>query len=308
MKWAIIGIIAVILLGAIGYAVYTLTDVPEQTQEWWDEKKLDNFETLANRELDDNEKKIADLEKTLDEKRAEEKLWEGDESFKENNFMTFKQTGFKTKLGYDALEKFYMAQGKALGAAYKKAAQGPDVVIDDSTGKMSEDMEITVDLPDWDGESWPAWDGKATFSKTITAGDIRKHTERLSTDLEVIKTERQGVEDVVKQYKSLISDMESQIAEMKDQLREMRQQVTIISAKIKVEKAKADLDELNASIRGESDKSELGNLIRGYNERKTKLQAEQLVRAEKTAEKDVSASDLTRKGSSGSSTKNQFLD
>ena len=51
MKWAIIGIVALVVLGGVGYAVYTLTNAPEQAQEWWDEKKLDNFETLEVVEL-----------------------------------------------------------------------------------------------------------------------------------------------------------------------------------------------------------------------------------------------------------------
>ena len=101
MKWALIGIVALAVIGGGGYAIYKLTDAPEQAQEWWDEKKLDNFETLANRELDDFEKKIAEHKQIQKKMKVDRVLWAGHAELGDANFKEQKDTGFWTLYGYE---------------------------------------------------------------------------------------------------------------------------------------------------------------------------------------------------------------
>ncbi|MCA8913123.1 MAG: hypothetical protein KDB82_15590 [Planctomycetes bacterium] len=301
MKWAIIGIIAVIVLGGAGYAIYTLTSAPEDAQAWWDEKKLDNFETLANRELEDYETKISEHKKTLQQLKVQRILWAGDEKLGDSNFREQKDTGFWTLYGYQKQQEYRNGQGEALANAYKAAASAGDAVIDADTGELDGETLISVELPTRDGGS---------STRDIKATDVLAllNTE-IENDLIEIEANIGRVEQMVDQYDKSIVAWEQQIQAEEDGLKELRKQVKSIAAEIKLQKAKEDLAELNKTINGESDDSELGKMIRNFEDRKTKFKAEELVAADegKKGGGSISLSDLDKPTTAKAPKKSRFL-
>lgn len=287
MKWAVIGVIALVVLGAGGYAVYKLTDAPERAQEWWDEKKLDNFETLANRELDEFEKKIAGHKDTLKKLKVEKITWEGHEELGDANYKEQK-TGFWTLLGYQKQHAYRTKQGNALGAAYTKALDAKGT-MDSTTGEKSlpADTVIAVELPSKDG---------LTSARELKAEDILKLLGDIEVELVELEANAKRVEGVVAEYAKSIQAWEDQIKLEEEELKNLRKEVKLVAAEIKIQKAKEDLAELNKAINGQGGNSELGKMIRKYEERKTKFKAEELVAADegKKAKTGVSLDDLDK--------------
>jgi hypothetical protein len=300
MKWAIIAVVALVVLGGVGYGIYTLTSVPEDAQEWWDEKKLDNFEVLANRELDDFEKKIAEHKAAQKKLKVDRILWAGHEDLGDANFKEQKETGFWTLLGYQKELEHRTKQGEALAAAYKQAASAAGAVIDSSTGELAADAKITCAVPQRDGSS---------NSKEFTAADVIKQLGNIETALIDAEANAGRVKQMVEQYDASIAAWDVQIAKEEEEIVELRKQVKSIAAEIKIQKAKEDLAELNKTISGESEDSELGKMIRGFENRKTKFKAEELVAADegKKGGGSVSLDDLDKPSTSSTPKTSRFL-
>lgn len=299
MKWAIIGIVALVVLGGVGYAVYELTDAPEQAEAWWDEKRLDNFETIANRELDDFEEKIAEHEKTLTKLKADRLMWAGHPDYEMNE--KEQDTGFLTKLGYESLIEHRSAQGRALAAAYKDFVNSDDVTVDADTGEPDKTVPITVAVPQKNGTE---------VSREMSAEEIEAYLGQLEEELIELEVNHERVSGMVGEYDQAIVEWENQIGQEKEDLVELRKEVKMIAAEIKLQKAKEDLAELNKAINGEESDSELGGLIHKYEENKSKFQREQLVAADEKAKesKSISLDDLDEpSGTSGGTTKSRFL-
>lgn len=301
MKWAVIGLLAVVVLGGIGFAVYKLTDAPEQAQEWWDEKKLDNFEVLANRELDDFEKKIGDHKSTLQKLKVDRMMWAGHEELGDANYKEQK-TGFWTLLGYQKQLTYRTKQGEALASAYKKAIEA-NGTMDTNTGEktLAADAVLSVELPSKDG---------LTSTRELKAEEVLKLLGDIEVELVDIEANAKRVEGVVAEYDKSVADWDAQIKLEEDQLKELRKEVKMVAAEIKIQKAKEDLAELNKAISGEGGDSELGKMIRKYEERKTKFKAEELVAADegKKAKTSVSLDDLDKPAKGGSApAKSRFL-
>jgi hypothetical protein len=300
MKWAIIAVVALVVLGGVGYGIYTLTSVPEDAQEWWDEKKLDNFEVLANRELDDFEKKIAEHKAAQKKLKVDRILWAGHEDLGDANFKEQKETGFWTLLGYQKELEHRTKQGEALAAAYKQAASAAGAVIDSGTGELAKDAKITCAVPQRDGSS---------NNKEFTAEDVIKQLGNIETALIDAEANAGRVKQMVEQYDASIAAWDAQIAKEEEEIVELRKQVKSIAAEIKIQKAKEDLAELNKTISGESEDSELGKMIRGFENRKTKFKAEELVAADegKKGGGSVSLDDLDKPSTSSTPKTSRFL-
>ena len=300
MKWALIGIVALAVIGGGGYAIYKLTDAPEQAQEWWDEKKLDNFETLANRELDDFEKKIAEHKQTQKKMKVDRVLWAGHAELGDANYKEQKDTGFWTLYGYEHEIEHRTKQGEALAASYKEAAGAANAVIDADTGELAADAMITCSIPQKDG---------TTISREMKAEDVIAQLGNIENALVEAEANKDRVAQMVDQYDQSIEAWNVQIAKEEEEIKELRKQVKSISAEIKLQKAKEDLAELNKTINGNSDDSELGKLIRGFEQRKTKFKAEELVAADegKKGGGSVSLSDLDKPTKTDGAKKSRFL-
>ncbi|MBX3473748.1 MAG: hypothetical protein KF754_05150 [Planctomycetes bacterium] len=301
MKWAVIGIFAVVVLGGVGFAVYKLTDAPEKAQEWWDEKKLDNFEVLANRELDDFEKKIADHKDTLLKLKVDRAYFAGREELGWDNAKVQK-TGFWTLRGYQMQQAYRTKQGEALANAYKKGLDTKGT-MDSTTGEKSlpADTVISVELPSKDG---------LTSVREYTAEEVMKLLADIEVELVEVEANAKRVEGVVAEYDKSIADWDAHIKVEEEQLKELRKEVKLVAAEIKIQKAKENLAELNKAINGEGGNSELGKMIRKYEERKTKFKIEELVAADegKKAKTSVSLDDLDKPAKGGSApAKSRFI-
>lgn len=299
MKWAVIAVVLAVVLGGVGYAIYTLTDAPEQAQEWWDEKKLDNFEVLANRELDDFEKKIAEHKDTLRKLKVDRITWAGHEELGEGNFKEQK-TGFWTLLGYQKQLSYRTKQGEALAAAYKKASSAPDAAIDVDSGELSADTALLVSMPSRDG---------TTTDRNLKAGEALKLLGDIEVDLVDVEVNVKRVEAIVAEYDKSVAEWEEQIKKEEAEIKELRKEVKLVAAEIKIQKAKQDLAELNKAIRGEGGNSELGSMIRKYEDRKTRFKAEELVAADegKKTSAEISLDDLDKPAKGSAPAKSRFL-
>ena len=301
-KW-IAAVVAVLVLGGAGFAIYKLTNIPEQAKEWWDEKKLDNFETLANREIADFEGKITGLKDTLHKKEVERVLWAGDPKLGDANYKEQKDTRFKTLLGYTNLIAWRSKQGEALAAAYKAKAKEGGVDVAAGTTDLKPETMVSVELPIM---SYATGDYTKDV-RDMKAAAIMEQLGNIETELTVLETEKKGVEEVIAQYDVVIKEVGDQIGTMEKSLKDMGQQVKLIAAQIKVQKAKEDLAELNKAIRGQGGKSELGDMIAKYEQRKTKFTAEEIVSAEKKADSKVSLSDLDKPTGTTSAKTSRFM-
>ncbi|MCC6572701.1 MAG: hypothetical protein IT462_02820 [Planctomycetes bacterium] len=296
-KW-IAAVVAVLVLGGGAFAVYKLTNIPEQAQEWWDEKKLDNFETLANREIADFEGKIEALEKTQFKNEVQRKAWAGDKVLGDNNFEKQALTGSRTLMGLNDLIALRTKQGEVLASAYKAKAKEGGANIADGSTDLKADVLITVELPMKDGSK---------DAREMKAGDIMTQLGNIENELQILEIEQKGAAEMVAEYDKLIGDIDAQVKAMKASLDDMRKQVGVIAAQIRVQKAKEDLAELNKSIRGQGGKSELGDMIAKYQQRKSKFQLEELVSAEKKADTKVSLSDLDKPSGTTSAKTSRFM-
>lgn len=298
MKWAIIGIVALVVLGGVGYAVYELTDAPEQAQEWWDEKRLENFETIANRELDNFEETIAEHKATLKKLKSDRIMWAGHEDW--DGYEKEQETGFHTLMFYEEQIEHRNTQGQALAKAYKEYMNSDSAVINADSGEVDREAMFTVSVPQKDG---------GASSKEMSLDTIKQYTDKLSTDIAELEANRDRVESMVKQYDQAIVEWTNQVKVEEEQLVELRKEVKMIAAEIKLQKAKADLAELNKAINGEESDSELGSLIRKFEQKKSKFEREELVSSDEETKtsSEISLDDLDAGSSTGPSTSNRFL-
>lgn len=298
MKWAIIGIIGLVVLGGVGYAIYELTDWTERSEEWWDEKKLENFPVHAAREIEDMEgrlKKLKDTRKDLDLERI--KL-AGGEKFKDSNFSNA-DTGFMTKYGYETKIKWYTDAGNALGKAYTDAASAPDALIDSGTGKLDGKAKLTVSFVN------PAT-GRQLNNEVLTASDILNMLGEIETELSTMEYELPLVEQAIAEYAATIQEVDETISAQEAALKEFRMEVKKIEAELKMIKVKEDLAEINKAINGKESNSKLGGMISQYEKKKKDFTAKQVQAEGESTGKPKSLADLG-KGSKGPSTSTRFI-
>jgi hypothetical protein len=318
MKWAIIAVFGLVVLGGIGYLVYELTDAPERAQQAWDEARLNNFETIANRELADFEKKISEYEATLNKLRTDHIQWAGHPSYDGNTKQ--QPHGFLTALGYEIEIAFLSARGKSLAAAYRQASQAEGAQINADTGQLDESVSISANVLTRNDSALakaiaegkdPAEVNFNANVRQISAGDILSLLHDIETNLIEHEANRDRIGSIAKEYAASITEWEQLVKASKEQLQEMRKEVAQIAAEIKLQKAREDLDELNRSIRGESTDSKLGTMIHNFENRRDKFQREQLVRGDQKAAETptrTTLADLDSPATSQPTRTSRFLD
>lgn len=284
MKWAIIGIVAVVVLGAVGYGIYELTSLPEDAQEWWDEKKLENFPAQAEREIKDMEGRLAKLKETRADLNEQRILLAGGEAMGDSNFSTA-STGFMTKHGYEQKIKMYTEAGQTLGNAYIEASKSADAVIDADTGELAPEAPITVSFVN------PA-DGRKLNNEELTAADVLNILGEIEEALASLEYELPLVDEAIADYDAIIKEVDDTIVAQEAALKEFRQEVKKIEAQLKIIKVKEDLAEINKAINGEESNSELGKLIGQYEAKKKEFAARQMSATSKTEDKPKGLADI----------------
>ncbi len=286
MKWALIAIVAVVVLGGVGYAVYELTSLPEDAQEWWDEQKLENFPTQAAREIKDMEDRLAKLKDTRQELDLERIKLQGGESMGDSNFKEV-DTGFMTRYGYDKKIEMYIAAGEKLGASYKDTASSPDALINADTGELSDKATMVVSFTN-------PMDGKQIREKELTVADVMNILGQIEEKLVTYEYERELVNEAITGYEETIKEIDTTIKAQEQALKEFRQEVKKIEAQLKIIKVKEDLAEINKAISGKESNSELGKLIAQYEKKKKDFAARQMQDAGTVENKPKGLEDLSK--------------
>lgn len=299
MKWAVIGLVALVVLGGVGYAVYSLTDAPEQAQEWWDEKRLENFPTIAQREIDEMEGRLTKLKETRSKLDLERIKLQGGEKLGDSNFSTA-DSGFMTVYGYEKRIAAYVEAGEKLGKAFADAKAAPGAVIDASSGELDPNSEIAVSF------THPK-SGKAV-NQNITVGSVRKILEEeIETELSTMEYECELVKKSVENYVSTIGKVDETIKAQEVAIKEFKQEVKKIEAELKMIKVQEDLAEINKAISGEQSNSNLGKLISQYEKKKKDFAARQIQEEGSASGKTTSLDDLAKGSGSSSSKKSRFI-
>jgi len=299
MKYAVIGIIALVVLGGAAFAVYELTDWFDQGEEWWDEKRLENFPAHAAREVEDMEKRLDELKATRTDLQTDKALLQGGEKMGDSNFSNA-GTGFLTLYGYDKRIPAYTAAGESLAASYKKAAAGSGVMDGDSGAKeLPADTMIAVDF------TQPKTNRRV--AESLTAENVLELLDEIDADLSQLEYERNLVDETIKQYDGVIAEVDETIKAQEQAIKEFKQEVKKIEAELKMIKVKEDLAEINKAIAGEDSNSNLGKLIAQYEAKKKDFGARQMV-AEGETKKTKSLDDLGKPSAGGSKgSNNRFL-
>lgn len=263
MKWAIIGIVAVVVLGAVGYGVYRWTDVPEQAQEWMDEQDLKNFPTQARRELDKMRK---DLEEKKEVKRDLEKdiiAREGREDWDEATLKS-ETNGLATVVWYEREKKRYEDGILSLVKQVKEEKQQliDAGTVDADTGKVPADHKFT--LTKSNGETASLTEEEARAQTDIAAAKIKGFDGKIALQKRVIDKKKQYVEKL----DTLIKKMDTKITEMEVFIQEMEVEIELLELE-------QDIAEVNAAIAGEDNGNKFGSAISKFRQKQKEFLAEQ---------------------------------
>jgi len=275
MKWAIIGIVGLVVLGSIGYGVYRWTDVPEQAQEWMDEQDLKNFPTQARRELDTMRK---DLEEKKQVKRDLEKdiiAREGRDDWDEGTLKS-ETNGLATIVWYERQIKKYE---NAIADIVTQVKEEEQVLIDNGTvdadtGKIPADHQYTITGASGNSLSWTKARAKQETDKI--ALEVKKINRKVELQTRVIEKKKQ----YVTKLDSLITKMDGKIDEMEVFIEEMVVEIELLELE-------EDIAEVNAAIAGEENGNKFGSAISKFREKQKEFLAEQEL-SEQEAPKDDS--------------------
>ncbi|MBZ0137477.1 MAG: hypothetical protein K8I27_14010 [Planctomycetes bacterium] len=275
MKWAIIGIVGLVVLGGIGYGVYRWTDVPEQAQEWMDEQDLKNFPTQARRELDTMRK---DLEEKKEVKRNLQKdiiAREGRDDWDESTLKS-ETNGLSTVMWYEREVKKYE---NAIGDIVSQVKQEEEALIaagtvDAETGKIPNDHTYTVASANGKELKWTKARAKQETDKL--ALEVKKVTRKIELQNRVIDKKKQ----YVTKLDTLITKMDEKITEMEAFVEEMEVEIQLLELE-------QDIAEVNAAISGDDSSNKFGTAINKFRAKQKEFLAEQEL-AESEAPKDDS--------------------
>lgn len=275
MKWAIIGIVAVVVLGAVGYGVYRWTDVPEQAQEWMDEQDLKNFPTQARRELDKMRK---DLEEKKEVKRNLQKDIIAREGRDDWDDATLKSetNGLATVIWYERETKKYEDAITDIVNQVKAEEQTmiDNGTVDADTGKIPTDHEYTISNPNGKQLKWTRVRAKQETDKI--ALEVKKVTKKIELQKRVIDKKKQ----YVTKLDTLIVKMDEKIVEMEAFIQEMEVEIELLELE-------QDIAEVNAAIAGDDNGNKFGSAINKFRTKQKEFLAEQEL-AESEAPKDDS--------------------
>jgi hypothetical protein len=269
MKWAIIGIVALVVLGGVGYGVYRWTDAPERAQAWMDEQDLKNFPTQARRELEAMKK---DLEERKQLKRDLEKdiiVREGREDWDEA-VLKAEKNGLASVLYY---KREVTKREKGIADIVNQVKDQEKRLIDNGTvdadtGKVPASHLFSISRPN--GTTVEYTKERARQETDKAALDIRLFEGKIEMQNRVISKKK---EYVVK-LDDLIVKMESKISEMEVFIQEMEVEMELL-------KLEEDIASINAAINGEENSNKFGAAI-------AKFRAKQ---ADFLADKELSAKD-----------------
>lgn len=284
MKWAILGILAVVVLGAVGYGVYRWTDVPEQAQEWMDEQDLKNFPTQARREVKDLKDSLAKYEETKRNLEKDIIKREG-----RDEWAAADKEG--TIIGFDADIQKYEKAIKDIVAQVKSERE--DLIaagtVDSETGKIPASHEYTITNASGKSIKW-------------TEERARQETDSMVADIEKIKRKKERQQRIVDAKKSYVTKLDDAVERLGQKIEEMEEFIEDMEAELELLQIEEDIAAINAAISGEDDSNAFGAAVKKFRDKKKEFLAEQEL-AERDEPKDdgyFSENENTSSGSSAS--------
>ncbi|MCA8920028.1 MAG: hypothetical protein KDB68_06240 [Planctomycetes bacterium] len=270
MKWAIIGLLGLVVLGGVGYGVYRWTDLPEQGQEWMDEQDLKNFPTQARRELADMRK---DLEEKKEVKRDLEKdiiAREGREDWDEATLKS-ETKGLATVVWYEREVKRFETGIESLVTQVKeeRAELEATGTVDAETGKIPADHEYTVTNPS----------GKTV---KLTEAQARKQTDAAAKEINKIKRKIELQKRVISKKKDYVTKLDTLIVKMGEKIDEMEVFIEEMEVEIELLELEENIAEVNEAINGGGSDNKFGKAINKFRTKQKEFLAEQ-----ELAEKDA---------------------
>jgi len=274
MKWAVIGLVALVVLGGIGYGVYRWTDVPEQAQEWMDEQDLKNFPTQARRELKDMQKDLEDRKKMRNALVDDVTKREGRESWDEAT-LAQEEKGLATILYYKgAIDKKEKAIKDIVGQVKtEREALVAAGTVDTATGKVPVGHEFTVSAPDGRSLKW-------------TEARARQETDKLAKEVSTAKRKLAAQEKIITAKKAFVVKLDELTEQLGKKIEEMNVFIEEMEVELELLKIEQDIAEINKAMNGEGD-NKFGKAIAKFRSKKKDFLAEK-ERLETEAPKDDS--------------------
>jgi hypothetical protein len=285
MKWIIGFVLAAIVLGAAGYAVYRWTDVPEQAEAWMNEQDLKNFPTQARRE-------VADMKAGLDKYKQTKKELQTD-IIKREGVEDWSASDLKdTLIGYDRESKRFDEGIREIVKqvrAEQQRIRAEGVVINEN-GEIPGDYKYTVVRPD------------GTEVK-LSEADARADTDRAAIELQRIQRKRERQQRIVEAKKQYVTKLDDAVTRLEAKIGEMDEFIEDMETELELLKIEEDIAAINASLAGENDSNQFGKTIRLFRDKKKEFLAEQELASREAPATDDSyfkESDDTSKASSAS--------
>ncbi len=282
MKWAVIGLIAVVVLGAGGYAIYRWTDVPEQAKEWMDEQDLKNFPAQAQREVDG-------LKKNLDEYKASQKELKVDIVKREGRETWTAADNEGTVLGYTAQVKKYEDAIKDIVKQVK--AEREQLVaagtVDADTGKVPASHEYSITNASGKSIKW-------------TEARAREETDKMAAEVDKINRKKERQQRIIDAKKQYVGKLDNAVERLAKKIEEMEEFIEDMKTELELLKIEEDIAAINASINGEDDSNRFGAAVRKFRDKKKEFMAEQEVAESDKPKEDGYFSEDTSKPAGGS--------
>ena len=263
MKWIAIGLLAVVVLGAGGYAVYRWTDMPERAQGWMDEQDLKNFPTQAKRELDSRKK---ELEEWKGKKKAVEVdiiKREGREDWSDENLKA-EINGLACIVWYEKQTKKYEAAINDIVSQVKKQQKAE---VDRSGGAIAKVEDI---------------DPKFEYVITVANGKESKwtlakaqaETDKLAKDKATFERKQKLQSGIVNKKKEYSKKMGDLVLTLEKKIEEMEIFIEEMTAELETLQLEKDIEEINKSINGQGGDSKFGKSIAKFREKQKEFLAE----------------------------------
>lgn len=274
MKWAVIGLVALVVLGGIGYGVYRWTDVPEQAEAWMSEQDLKNFPTQARRELKKMQEELEtqkgkkkDLEKDIIVRQGVE-TWTDAQLKEEIN-------GLSCAIWYTkAIDRNETAIKDIVSQVKKEREQLVAAgTVDAATGKVPADHEYTISAPGGKSLKW-------------TEARAKQETDKLAKEVATAKRKKELQERVINAKKGYIVKLDEVTDKLGKKIEEMQVFIEEMEVELELLKIEEDIAEINKAMNGEGT-NKFGTAIGNFRKKQKEFLAEQEL-AEKAKPSDDS--------------------
>jgi hypothetical protein len=275
MKWAIIAIVALIVLGGIGYGIYRWTDMPEQAQEWMDEQDLKNFPTQARREVKEMREDLEQKKEVKSDLQKDIIAREGREEWDESTLKS-ETKGLATVVWYNRqIEKYDNAIKDVVTQVKEQEEQLKAAgTVDADSGTIPADHEYTIISANGKELKW-------------TKARAKTETDKMAVQKSKFERKRELQTRVIDKKKEYVKKLDSLIVKMEQKIDEMEVFIEEMEVELELLELEEDIAEVNAAINGEDNGNKFGKAISKFQQKKKELLAEQEL-AETEAPKDDS--------------------